>query len=330
MNNPENNNSLNNIIYPNSFYLSENNYKVLFFDIFIKNDFIYLISPIYNIPYSETDINIIYQNKKLIFFEKHIKNTYEPISIYKYKIKTNEKTINITVKYLDLIKHFTLVVNPNNKKFLTLNTLFKTDYKLINLFYDYYKKQGVEHFYLYYNGKLNDEISSLFKKPDITLIEWNYRYMSDAKYKHHAQLGSLNHCLYKYGKESSEYMIFNDFDEYLRINPNITIFDFLKNNDYDILQFNNIWADTLDGILPNKFPDKFRASKKKSNYKNRSKNIYKCESVEKIGIHFCDYFNKKNINISKNLDMFHFYNWGAKTCRGGIINYLEGINIISI
>jgi hypothetical protein len=41
-------------------------------------------------------------------------------------------------------------------------TLFKDDFKLIHVFYNYYLKQGIEHFYLYYNGKLTDLIIKEF------------------------------------------------------------------------------------------------------------------------------------------------------------------------
>ena len=35
--------------------------------------------------------------------------------------------------------------------------MFQHDFRIIPIFYDYYKKQGVDHFYLYYNGRLTDD-----------------------------------------------------------------------------------------------------------------------------------------------------------------------------
>lgn len=299
---------------PQSFILDESE-DVLFFDIFFKNNIIYLILPIYLKPYDDKNIKITYNDNILNINEKIIKFEYEPISIYKYDIITENNNIEITIEFNGLKKKFNLTSVDEKKKCLTLSTLFLNDYKLINIFYDYYIAQGVEHFYLYYNGKLNENIIKEFDKDNITLIEWPFKYWiyknkSFIKYQnhtHHAQMGSLNHALYKYGKDFSEYMIFNDFDEYFYI-PNITLYKSLKNNDYDIMQFCNRWSKTLDSKIPEKFPIKFETSAK-LDYTNRSKNIYRCNLVEKIGIHFCKYFNKDNLKIKRNLDMFHFYNW---------------------
>lgn len=309
---------MSNIYYPNSFFISKKkSWQVLFFDIFFKNNYICFISPIYKDPFSENDIMISYKDVNLKFLNKVIKEEYEPTSIYKYRINTNKKKIKIRVKYLNSTKEFILEKKEETKNFLTLSTLFKDDYRLINIFYDYYKQQGVEHFYLYYNGKLNKEIIQLFNKIDITLIQWDFRYWITRgsgerrkiwKYRHHAQLGSLNHALYKYGKENSDYMIFNDLDEYFYI-PDKTIFELLKKHNYDNLQFCNIWSTTLDLKTPDKFPLKFKRSNNKYKYKYRSKNIYKCESVKNIGIHECRYYERSDIEILSDLDMFHFFNW---------------------
>ena len=329
--------SIENIYYPKSFFLSKNDYKVLFFDIFFKNKFIYLISPIYTEPYCEKNIVITFNNENLIFSDKIIRNDGEPISIYKYNIITDETKINIQVKYVDLTMGYYLEKIEEPKKYLTLNTLFKDDFKLINIFYDYYIKQGVEHFYLYYNGELNEkfneklkgdlngDLNIFFNNNNITLVEWNFKYFNNpnCKYIHHAQLGSLNHCFYKYGKDYSKYMIFNDLDEYLHI-KNETILNTLKKNDYDWIQFNNIWSSTLDNMVPNKFPAKFKIDNVKHPYPIRAKNIYKCECVELVNIHTCLNFNKINLKILEDLDMYHFYNWSGKTGRElRVENYTE-------
>ena len=72
--------------------------------------------------------------------------------------------------YKDKKKNYKLTnIVYEEPKQLCFTTLLKTDYKLIDMFYKYYKKQGVDHFYMYHNGLLNDEIKSYHNKPDIIL-----------------------------------------------------------------------------------------------------------------------------------------------------------------
>ena len=81
-------------------------------------------------------------------------------------------------------------------------------------------KQGVDHFYMYYNGKLTQEIIDKFNFPNVTLIEWDFRYwncMKTYKWGHHAQMGQLSDAIYRYGKDNYDYMIFNDMDEFFYI-----------------------------------------------------------------------------------------------------------------
>ena len=84
---------------------------------------------------------------------------------------------------------------------LTITTCFKDDYELFPMWYDYYTKQGVEFFYMYYNGKITDEIKELFDKPNVILHEWDFNYWSPYAHRlHYAQMGQLQHALHKYGK----------------------------------------------------------------------------------------------------------------------------------
>jgi len=215
------------------------------------------------------------------------------------------------VGYKSLIKSFVLHNFKIPKKKLSITTLFKDDFALFSIFYFYYKKQGCDHFYMYYNGFLTDEIKSVFQKPDVTLIEWNYQYFNsgDCKYIHHAQVGQISHALYKYGKYS-EYMIFCDLDEYLYIRDSTLINFILENPTVDTFGFCNRWSCTLDKGIPSVFPHTFLSSAQ-NKYKDRSKNIYKTSSVNYIGIHCGINFNKTEV-IIKDLTMFHFFNWAKK------------------
>jgi hypothetical protein len=292
------------------FVISKDRY--LFFDIFYKEHSVYMIMPMYNEKVSSNEIIVQTNNSELTLTSEYVKNLYEPIVIFVYSYTCTTDTINLTVQYKDLINSYLLdnIVVSDIKIPLSLTTLFKNDYKVFPMFYNYYKNQGVSHFYMYYNGIVTDEITKIFNFDDVTLIEWDFNYWNDetCKYTHHAQLGQIHHALYKYGKNVSDYMIFCDLDEYLHI-PNITLYQCLLDNpDVDIFGFQNRWSITYDGKIPDMFPNTFLSSEK-IKYKDRSKNIYKVNTIDTLGIH---HPSKKTNNIKIGFDMFHFYNWGDK------------------
>jgi len=322
-------------------YFPINNTKLLFFDIFYKNNKIYLIMPIYNSPASPHHITVNINNKIVKLSNSHVKDSNEPILIYMYEyitppntvIKVNVSIINNMIKSYEvqhMCTNLTQNIHPNN--LLALTTLFKHDYYLFPLFYNYYKEQGVQHFYMYYNGLITPEISKIFDKPDVTLVEWNYHYWNPhgVKYAHHAQMGQMHHALYKYGKDIYEYMIFCDLDEYLHIPknkfiestaPNLTQYSdntlkqFIINKpDIDIFGFCNFWANTIDDSIPSTpyLPKNFLAVSEPTEYKERSKNIYKVSSINTIGVHQLGYDFYISLTAITDLNMYHFYKWSSK------------------
>ena len=291
------------------FYISDD--MCLFFDIFYKKNKIHLILPIYNDVFNSEDIKIKCNDTFIQITDKHIKNSYEPTCIYIYNYVSDLEQIDVNIEYKNIIKTFKLkhINDAVIRKELTLTTLFKDDCYLFPLFYKYYKEQGVSHFYMYYNGKITPEINEMFKFDDVTLIEWDYKYWNDQKYKyyHHAQLGQIHHAIYRYGKNECNYMIFCDLDEYLHV-PNNNINRFISDNkEIDVFGFCNKWSNTIDNILPPVFPCEFLTADR-INYGTRSKNIYKIETIKTIAIHTGNSYNKSPKAII-NLSMFHFYNW---------------------
>jgi hypothetical protein len=335
--NPSLLNYVNNIIKDVApFYI--NNVNLLFFDIFYKNNKVYLIMPIYIEPYTINNFLLILNKKNLIPSEKYIKDSYEPISVFVYDIDETEQTeqhidsitIDIlcnNVKKSYHLNHISTTDKP--KHFLTLTTLFKHDASLFPFFYNYYTKQGVSHFYIYHNGIITPEIYKLFNRPqykNVTLVEWNFHYWNprEFKYFHHAQMGQIHHALYRYGKDVSEYMIFCDFDEYLHIpqpqpqpQPQPLLHQYIKDNpSIDIFGFCNIWADTFHNVYPNSpvIPKQILAVAEHNSYTERSKNIYKVSSIKTTGIHqLCDDDYLSNLKSILDLKMYHFYKWSSKS-----------------
>ena len=309
----------------NSFSLGQDKY--LFFDIFYKNDYIYLIVPIYSVLVKCDDIKIQINNKRLSINKEYIKDSYEPICIYRYHHPSENEIIKVSVEYENIIRCYDLPsIKTTKTTELSLTTLFLDDYKLFKLFYKYYKKEGVTKFILYYNGKITDEVRSFFTEymsdisTKIILVEWNFNYWNDKKtnkYRHHAQMGQLHHAIYKYGKDVHEYMVFCDFDEYLHI-PSFTLKDYIsENKEIDVFGFCNRWSRTLDGPKPIEFPRQFQTSDPISyGPKRRSKNIYKLDVIETTGIHaYNKFIDDKPINKKLDFWMFHFHNWSQQNRR---------------
>lgn len=282
------------------------------FDVFWKNKLIYLILSINNNIVDESKLNVYLNKTKIKLKQKIIKDKYEPTLIFIYddnSIDINSKLfIQVFFDGKEYSKEIEKIVNEEKSNFLCLTTLFKDDYNLFPNFYNYYKRQGVQHFFMYYNGLLNNKIKEIFNYKDVTLIEWNFRYRNPEKYKyiHHAQLGQMHHALYKYGKDNYEYMIFNDLDEYLFI-PNIKLVDYIKlNTNINIFMFKNIWATTKhnEKIIQ----EDLEISDKSCKVGERSKCIYMVSSIETINIHSCDQMLENKKQICDNY-MYHFYNW---------------------
>lgn len=298
------------------------------FDVFWKNNSIYLILSINNNIVDESKLDVYLNKTRIKLKQKIIKDNYEPTLLFIY----DDNSININKKLFiqvffdgkEYSKEIEKMVNTEKSNFLCLTTLFKDDYNLFPNFYEFYKRQGVQHFFMYYNGLLNNEIKKIFNYKDVTLIEWNFRYWNPSTYKylHHAQLGQMHHALYKYGKDNYKYMIFNDLDEYLFI-PDIKLVEYIKlNTNKNIFVFENIWAKPRNNrkkIEENLYIDK------PIRYPHRSKCMYKVSSIETLGIH---YYHKmlENERMICNY-MYHFYDWGTKGNRGIEIKNLSSKNI---
>ena len=289
------------------------------FDIFNKKGFIYLIMSINNEPVSSEEITVTINNNKLDFAEKYEKNSKEPTLIFLYTYDKSED-VNVNIRYKNIERSFFAKhVSCEKKGFLALTTLFKDDYVYFSTYYNYYMKQGVDHFYMYYNGKVTKDICDKLNYPNVTLIEWDFRYWNckrKCKFGHHAQMGQISDAIYRYGKENYDYMIFNDMDEYFHI-ENHSLKSYIQANPrLSVFGFCNIWS-KLPGdsiynyTVPNEIPREFLVGSKKR-YKVQSKNIYNLQDIKISGIHEPYSFFKRKGSIS-NLDMYHFFFWNK--CR---------------
>jgi hypothetical protein len=294
-----------------NFVLEKDRY--LFFDIFHKNNKLILICPVYVNGINIKNLHISNNNIELKLCEKYSKIEYEPIEILIYDFISDSSVNTITVKYGEITKDYTLThIKSEITGKLAVSTLFKDDYTLIDVFYNYYIKQGVTKFYMYYNGKLTEDIISKYNLPGITLVEWDFHYWNNGcRFIHHAQLGQIHHAIYKYGKDVNEYMILCDLDEYLYI-PKTSLIDYFeKHSNIDVFGFKNCWADTHEGIILDTIPTHIKCSDNILPFGERSKCVYKTSAIATVGIHTYKDFLYRHTISHENI-MFHFYKWSGK------------------
>jgi hypothetical protein len=335
-----------NYYYPK--YLKYNNDFYLFFDIFIKNNDLFIIVPIYDkFILDENKLYIIFNNKQLILKEAIKYIEYEGIIILKFEINS-ELNINNEFKIIYdkitsfinielIIKDKINIINNN----ICISTLFKDDYFLLDTWIEYYSKKNLTDFYLYVNSKIEkikDKLSNILKKYNrynITIIEWDFNYWNNTpKFKHHAQIGMLNHCLYNYAKNFN-YWLNIDLDEYIN---NINIID----NNFDLYLYNNRWAKLENNNTPSKYLNLYNTkfylgniqhySKKNNNDNicnfikthknkiylliNRTKWIINTNKFKAVGIHLPKFIFNYNYHIN-NTDLWfaHFSNWTNSNVR---------------
>jgi hypothetical protein len=310
------------IYTPKSIKKNPTNYYL--FDVFIRDNLLYIIMPLYKNYLCFRELKVQSNNKTLPLVNNYFDNKHEPFRILIYKI--NNENINnefISVKLNFDHQIFTKQIKvdrPKTKFNITFSTLCKEDYRLSENFINYYKNLGVDCFIFYLNLPITKEIENYYlnlqKKYSsikINLFEWNFHYWYYDGYKkmHHIQPACLNHALYKFGKSQSNYMLFCDLDEYINLNGS-TLTEFLKkNNSLDTVGFKNIWSKTLSNKPEKPLPGAFLTSKKIYDYGIRSKCLHKVDSIETLNIHHGGLYNKKP-NIFNNFYMFHFFNWTQK------------------
>jgi hypothetical protein len=319
----------------------DTNNDLQIFSQFIKNRQLYLIIAIIDEPIDTNNLQITINHQSATLHSKDIKDTVEPIIVVVYDIppsidianqitttityKTNIQTTTTTTT-TDITYHKTTTTTPTTvihpppaKQKIAITTLFKDDHHLFPLYYHYYKRQGIDHFYMYYNGKLNNlpqpALQTFQEHPDdVTLIEWDFPYWNhpQAKYKHNAQMGQIHDALHRYGKDSYDYMIFCDFDEYMYFEYTRIRDVVHQYPDIDVFAFSNMWAETLDRTTPStdnpiQFPTIIDTSDEKLYYGDRSKNILKLQTTENtIGIHKITH---PHLYYAYNLTMYQFYTW---------------------
>lgn len=284
--------------------------EIVFYDIYHKNNQLILICPVKDSIQAATKLELlkIYHKDIQLEFDGYIlKSDEEPIFIAGYKFVSDNAKNDITVNYGQISKTFTLIQNQSVTDLkLSLTAQIHDDFNLFDMFYTYYIKQGVQSFNVYHNGQIQDILV-----PGTTFIKWNFKSTS----------AQMQHSLWKYGKNKTEYMIFCDLDEYLQVQDKTIIEEITETNN-QIYGFCNTWCRTE--TIPEVFPNLFEILSR-SNYGTRSKNIYKVSDVNVIGIHTPYLTGDQTLTGKFDYTMYHFLNWSnpSRTEEPGDINIVN-------
>lgn len=225
-----------------------------------------------------------------------------------YTASSNEwkKLDNIDV-FIDgkFIKNVKKTFTENHN--LVAMTLFKEDSKLIQGYVNYYKKLGVEKFFMYYNKKLG--VEKLPEIENVIYIEWDYPYRKEDGNENgycFAQPTAINDFLY-WSKHFSKFVLFNDLDEYIdeyfinKLDDEHICFAFEN-------QFIELYDTKQDDNIYNKIKNnEFRLLNNLFDFPVRSKCVVVPKKVITMGVHELD---KQHLDtgITKIIGKFYHVN----------------------
>ncbi len=237
---------------PTPFELDGHDDRFLFSDVFIADsdagrNLIFITTYYPDMEFDFGEVSVTLDRTRLSMFEDNGRDEHEPMRAIIFPIGRlpYQPSYNLEVQYRG--QRVSARINneppPDERKF-ALATLFKDDFEQVETCYRYYKQQGVEHFYLFFNGRLSRLSKPLFSAPDITYGEWNFRYWIDAGAKqHHAQSMFLTLMRYRFLPRSS-YLLLVDLDELMAVRgKNMTLRDFVYRADEESITAPMYWAE---------------------------------------------------------------------------------------
>ena len=270
---------------------------------------------------NQTSISI--SNKQIINY-----NHYENCTLIILELSQEKKSVNLKINYNSNQKDFQLNQLILPKEEIYAMTLFKDDYMLLKKYLEYYSNLGVNCFLLYYNSKITEnfinEINIINQsKYKLIITEWNYDYwyyldeMKKEKH-HHAQVNAINDSLYIL-KHFSNYILYNDLDEYIKLEqPYNTLRDLInQNKNIDIFEFKCLFCKMGESLIKYRnFYFEYDESKIiKGNFwtKYREKNLIKSEQIDLMGVHEPVYIHcKENLEKKYISYFYHIINFYEK------------------
>lgn len=273
--------------------------NVIIYDYFIRSGFFYMISTYWS---EDSPALKVYINGTPVYSAGY--QEYMPTRYYKFPMPdTGLVWVTINGVEYELMPD---IIKPSKHKLgLVLN--FKHESMAwIRRFLDYYRKQGVDAFYFYYNGTVMP--SGLPKGPDIKYHLWDCKFkIFEHRFIHSAQTAAYSSFRWRY-YDDCEWVAVVDFDEFIcDVTERGRLIDVLGRMDCDVVMLDNHWATVSDsgGLIT--------YSKKSCgfNYDNgRTKCIYRTKTYrDEWGIHLpkadCKMIKSRHLAFFHVIDCLH-------------------------
>lgn len=197
--------------------------KHFIYDILICDGYLYLVSTYYG--KNDPPINVSVNG---VMLTETGRNEYEPLRYFSCPAPSDPH-ITIRIEGANGVSsehtaHAEIVDSTCGT--MAVATLFKDDYRRIPLFCSYYRSQGVEKFYLYFNGA--ELPHDIYKADDIEYRCWNFPYWNGGLdvWAHNAQTTFLTSM---YLRNLPRYNWFGlvDVDELIH-HPTKTLIEYLE------------------------------------------------------------------------------------------------------
>lgn len=240
-------------LQPLSFALARDRY--LFADAFVVDDHLVLVATFYpDVVVAFDDVRVVVDGVRLTRFEETTFNEYEPVRVVRYPLPARAR-YDVTITYGERTLSARLTPDAPATPTLALATLFKHDAVNVELCYRYYRAQGFERFYFFYNGDLNQLRTPLPRGPDIVYGSWPFAYWIQrsspafnallldpqaAHNTHHAQMLFLSMVRHRLLRRSS-HLALVDLDELLHV-PGETVAAHLARTNPTYVSAPNHWA----------------------------------------------------------------------------------------
>lgn len=299
--------------------------QAIIFDAFIRENFLYLIST-YRLK-SDPPMDIRFNNEKM---KEMGRNRYEPNRYFvaPYQHNSNISLIETMISIIINGQEYSFnvpIIQPKKKGF-AIATLFKDDYDQIDDFVKYYRKQGVEKFYLYYNGP--ELPNDLPQGSDIYYNTWDFQYWNHTDWynwskgwTHNAQASFITMIQIKYLKDHN-WLGLIDLDEWIYPVKTNTILEALQsNNKSQVVMVQNYWA------IRNNQEIKYHT--KPLSWETRTKCFYNGDKFQGwCGIHAPK--NCSSVNKNTDLLMFHLIYGEEERKKNRLAFIKDPINIIRL
>ena len=252
--------------------------SIVVYDTFIRREKLYFISTFHNSVYPRFKIKI--EGCKV---NEVALNEQEPVRYFVCDVASKTK-FNMYMNGNISVLEPTVVLPLARRWKLAVATLFKFEtVAMVERFLDYYRRQGVEMFYLYFNGP--ELPAGLVNDVDVHYRLWDFPYWNkpDFTYMHCAQSIFLTTVRLRH-LDDCEWLALIDLDEFIyhgiEMGTSGRLVDYLEScKSYDVVRMRNHWSSCPDDGGPITF------AVESGDWLDRTKCIYRRSFNGQFAIH---------------------------------------------